>query len=348
MSTNYNQLPLVEQAPGLAQARQELEHFVNSEALDELANLYDVELPGSAMERLRAEQKLADKYWDFRNGAERQRIDFNVEGELGQKGSPAWDAVFDAATKLGQVESSRPVNRQPDYPDYLVILGGANKAPDQRLVYGLGSVDSFGALVYMGSSRSISDAERQNASGYLPEAYKSKEKLTEYDLGCAAFETRLPQVRLVSSNKTVRNGDTWAWHEYEFEHNGETKTAFALNTPIEIHENGGQVHRATTYDGYRFFAAQAELASNPNTSVVAVTTGLYVPGQHLPAVQELTLSYGTTVETIGHSAGYSGAKRLPTQLLQEAKAGVDAAVRLQDAIAAAEIKETRAAARKVI
>ncbi len=60
-----------------------------------------------------------------------------------------------------------------------------------------------------------------------------------------------------------------------------------------------------------------------------MTTGFYTQGQGIPAVQELTLPYGTHVETIGHDAAYSGMVRKPSQLLQETKAAIDAAVRLQ-------------------
>lgn len=130
----------------------------------------------------------------------------------------------------------------------------------------------------------------------------------------------------------IHNGDTWALREYAFAHNGETKIAFVLNTPIEIHDEGVPPRRATTSDNYRFFAAQAELGKNPDTSMVAATTSLYTPGQHLSAMRELTLPYGAHVETVGRSAEHSSTKRLPTRLLQEAKAGIDAAVKLQDAI----------------
>jgi hypothetical protein len=41
---------------------------------------------------------------------------------------------------------------------------------------------------------------------------------------------------------------------------------------------------------------------------------------------------GATVETIGHSAEYTGVKRKPTQLLQEIKSPIDASKSLQDAI----------------
>jgi hypothetical protein len=118
-----------------------------------------------------------------------------------------------------------------------------------------------------------------------------------------------------------------------------TKYAIALSTPRDIHTGAGdKTRRANTQDNYRFFADRAELSENPGATVVADTNAFYTPGQHLAAVQELTLPYGVRVETVGPSADYTGVKRQPSQLLQENKSAVDAAVRLERAIAEAEIQ----------
>jgi hypothetical protein len=317
------------EALGYDEALAELDRFVSNPGHDELAALYNVDLSVEPRNRLQALQKLAVAHWDFRKGAERQATDWDIEGELNQEGSVAWRVVFEASDKLGQVESSRPKNKKPDY---LVFYGGANKAPDDRLLYGLESVYDFGMLVYLGSSRPISDRERGISENYAPGAK------TEFDLGSGAIETRL-EAQLVSLDKIERDGDVWAWHEFEFDillnpGGGALakypRTAFSLSTPRRIVGTDGLSRRATTYDNLQFFAHMAELAQNPDKSVVAVTTGFYVPGQHLPAVRELTLPYGVKVETIGHSASYSGVKRKPAQLLMENKAAIDAAVRLQE------------------
>jgi hypothetical protein len=318
-------------------ARQELARFVENPGVAELASLYHVELPSDQGERLQVLQQTAATYWDFRKGAERQATDWNVEGALGEEGSEAWNAVFSAANKLGQVESSTPSNRKPSYA---VVLGGANKAPYDRLRHLEESLDDYGMLVYLGSSRSISDAEREKAKDYAPDAQ------TEYDLGCGAIETQHSNARVVNEDTTVRNGDTWAYRLYEFEvEQGQpdgttatvTKHAIALSTPIEIHTGeDGKTRRATTHDNYRFFAERAELVEHPDATVVADTNAFYTPAQHLVAVQELTLAHGVQVETIGPSAEYTGVKRLPSQLLQEDKSGIDAAVKLERAIAGAE------------
>lgn len=309
---------------GADMARAELNAFIDNDGLDELTDLYGVALPDHEPARLAAAQSIAAAHWDFRKGAERQATEWDIEGELGVEGSPTWRQVFAAADKLGMVESGELRNR---HPKYLAILGGANKAPLDRLRFGLGKVDSFEYVVYLGSSRKVVTAEREKAAGYAPDAQ------TEYDLGSGAFETLLG-ARLVDEITEERNGDTWGMRMYEFERGGETKTGFVLCTPQTIHDAAGAAHRATTYDNYKFFADRAELADDPDATVAAVTTGFYVPAQHMAGVQEIVLPYGVQLETVGHSADYSGVQRKPSQLLQETKAAVDAAVRLQSALGA--------------
>jgi hypothetical protein len=310
-----DQIPLQNpEQEGHTEALASLEAFAHNEGLVEMAQLFGAEeLPENTAERLSVLQKIATENWDFRKGAERQAVNWNDE-LLDQEGTEQWETVFTAANKLGLVESSEPEDKDPDF---LVILGGANKAPLDRLRYGLEKLDSFGQVAYLGSSRPVSDAEREKAKDYAPDAQ------TEFDLGCGAFETLLG-AKQVDEIIEERNGDTWGMRLYEFEHEGEVKHGFVLSTPQTIGER-----RATTYDNYRFFADRAELEHHPDASVVAVTTGFYTQGQGIPAVQELTLPHGTHVETIGHDAAYSGVVRKPSQLLQEAKSAIDAAVRLE-------------------
>lgn len=305
----------------LESASEQLEAFVHNEGLDDLARLYlpeGEELPILTHERLAALQELATGYWDYRKGAERQEVDWNDEN-VDTEGSEQWEAIFDAAAKLGLVESSKPVNR---HPQHLVVLGGANRSPLDRLRYGLSMVDDFEHVAYLGSSRTISDAEQQKAADYAPGA------ITEFDLGCGAFETLLGAV--MTDEVTIeRDGDIWGMRLYEFEWEGKKRTGFVLSTPQYIGEK-----RATTYDNYRFFADRAELAEHPDQSVVAVTNAFFTKFQHLTAIQELTLAHGTPIETIGFEADYydKSIKRKPSQLLQETKSAIDAAVRLEQAL----------------
>jgi hypothetical protein len=302
----------------------ELDNFVSNPGLTEVAGLFGAEqLPTDNAVKLSTLQGLAAQHWDFRKGAERQATNWDDE-LLDQPGSAQWNTVFSASEKLGLVQNTEPYNKQPNS---LVILGGANKAPLNRLQYGLDAVDGFDQVAFLGSSRKVSDTEREKAKDYAPEAQ------TEFDLGCGAFEKILNAVA-VDEIKTMRGDDEWKMRIYRFEQDGAEKHGFVLSTPQKIGER-----RATTYDNYKFFAESMELDKDPDHTVVAVTTGHYTQGQHLPAVQELTLKHGTQVETIGHSVEYdainpngSGLTRKPSQLLQETKSAIDAAVRLEDAI----------------
>lgn len=299
-------------------ASAELDTFVMNEGLSEMAQLFGVEeLPEDRHERLCVLQDVARDHWDFRKGAERQAVDWN-HALLDDPDSVQWQTIFGAADKLGLVENTEPENKNPDA---LVVLGGANKAPLDRLRYGIEAVHEFGYVTYLGSNRKVSDAERAKAAEYAPDAQ------TEFDLGCGAVETLLG-AHATDEVRTERDGDVWLTRVYEFEKDGATKQAFVLGTPQTI-----GARRANTYDNYKFFSNRAELAENPDQHIVAVTTGFYSCGQHLPGVQELTARYGTKIETIGHSAEYSGVVRKPAQLLQETKAAIDAAVRLESLLA---------------
>lgn len=304
----------IDQQPAEDFARKELGNFSNNPGLAEMAELFGVhDLPADQSDRLSVLQELAQDHWDFRKGAERQAVGWNDE-LLDQEGSEQWNAVFEAADKLGLVADGEPMNK---HPNSLVILGGANRAPLDRLRYGLEKVASFDQIAYLGSSRKVTEVEREKAADYAPDAQ------TEFELGCGAFESLLG-AKMVDEYTIERDGDTWGTRLYEFEHDGVTKHGFVLSTPQQIGDR-----RATTYDNYKFFADRAELKDDPGHTVVAVTTGFYTAGQHLPGVQELILPYGIQLETIGHSAEYSGAKRKPSQLLQETKSAIDAAVRLE-------------------
>lgn len=148
-------------------------------------------------DRLVALKAVADAHWDFRRGRERQSTSWD-DSRLDEPGSRESATVFAAADKLGMVRSGAFSNKTPDY---LVVLGGANKAPLDRLKFGLESVVVLGSVAYLGSSRPVSDAEREKAREYAPNAE------TEFDLGVGAFETLLGAV-VQDEVKEVRNGDT--------------------------------------------------------------------------------------------------------------------------------------------
>lgn len=222
---------------------------------------------------------------------------------------------------LGQVESTRPVNKRPKY---LVLPAGFGVTNELRGKYGESVIEDCEHVVFLASARPVGDKEREEAGA--PEAQD------EFDLCCAYFEGK-EGAYTANEFSQYRKGELWRTKVYEYTQEGKTRTGWVLSTPRQI-----DGHRATTDDNFRFFGDQAGLADDPEASVVIATNSLYVPFQHLTAVKELTLKHGVDVETVGYSADEYAAikpvKRLASQIEQEAKAAVDAAVRLNDELAA--------------
>ena len=288
-------------------ASQALDAFVFNPGLDEMASAFGESLPTYRQGRLAALTELS-KQWDFRRGQERQ--DTVSQSTIDQPDGKIWKQVFAAATQLGMVESSKPKNTSPEN---LLILGGANRAPLDRLRYGLASAQPE-TVYYMGATRPTTPVEQEKAKDYAPGA------LTEFELGCGAIMSYLEAKQ---TDESTDGDPEQAWREFSFRNKGRKLLAYAINTPKPT----GQ-QRANTYDNFAHFAAWNGLVPGNSAPTLAVTTGFYVPGQHLPGVQELVGSYGVGFETIGHSAAYSGANRLASQLLQETKAAIGAADRL--------------------
>ena len=304
----------VQQAPNprLEMAEYMLGTFVGNRGFDQLARLYDIELPSDPRERLATLQELAQQ-WDSRRGQERQAIDW---------GEGLDPRVEEAARMIGLVESSRPLNITPKVG---LVLGAANKAPYDRLRY-LQTVCDPALLAYAGSSRPVGVAEREKARAY------ALHPNDEFDLGGGAFRTVLG-ARLLRGGAGQRTGeDTRGWQEYAYtDRSRRQRQAFALSTPFELTDAGGK-RRATTYDNLEAVATDPRLGLQAGDTVVQATTQIYAPAQHLVATEVLTLGHGIFVETVGHDAAFSGVTRTSRQYLQEIKAAVDAAVHLQAAI----------------
>lgn len=318
---------------GFRAADNELFMMVGNAGLDRLAELYGVEdLSLEIPERLVVLEGIAAAHWDFRKGAERQAVAWD-DATVDVEGSDAWNTIFAAADMLDLVRDTSPLDRNPNS---LIILGGANRAPLDRMRYGFEHVDDFGQVVYLGSSRPASAPEREKAADYAPDA------LTEFDLGVGALQTLLDARKVDETTLEVvvdGEGAEGVLHTYEFTDHDERKLALMINTPFMLTTpHFGERRRANTYDNYRFFAQVTDLVEDSEHTAVAVTTGFYTAGQHLPGVQELTLPYDTQLETIGHSAEYSGVTRKASQLLMETKAMIDAAVLLQKRLAEVELR----------
>jgi hypothetical protein len=316
-------------------AQAELDSFVTNPGLSELATLFgEPELPDDPSKRLTALQEVAAQHWDFRKGAERMDVNWGEEN-LQEQNSEQTHIVFNATDKLGMVESSHP---ERDHYDFMTILGGANLSPLLRLRYGLSAGATFGAVVLLGSDRKVGPKERSATDTYAPGA------VTEYDLMNGAAETLLGDRIVARDTFEIKNpegrvtGDSKNWKVKYYELDDGTPI-FSLSSDFlpdrdTTKDARKQKNRANSADTYAFMRNLAGDMLNPDAHVLNVTNAFYKPFQHLDGVRELELPTGAHVETIGFRAGYGvmGQRRTASQLLQETKGAVDAAVRLQQRI----------------
>jgi hypothetical protein len=300
---------------------QEVQYRAGNPAFDELAGIFDEELPEPGEDdRLAAMQDVAARHWNFRKGAERQAVVWD-DHELADPGTTVGRAIFRHAGQLSLVASTHPT-----LPSYTVmgVTGAANKAPYQRFQYAAEQDIMFDHAVLLGSSRAITaDSERQKSAEYAPGA------VTEFDLMCGAAQTVLG----VREYEELRPRDVGYLFDGEARvrqyETDDGKKVSVLDAPAPV----GKA-RANTGDTYIFMREYMgdELS---DADVLFSTNAFYAPAQHVDALRILQLPTAANIETIGFDAKYGGVTRLPTQLLQETKSYVDALGRLDGALRAA-------------
>ena len=157
-----------------------IERIANNPTVTQLAESMGYVTPetDSVSERLVALKAFSNQAWDFRNGKERQ----NTSGTEFDATQSA--AIFEAAQEWNMVESSEP---SKTFYDFVTVLGGANKSPLFRVRYAKEQMEKHGLevpyMVLLGSSRPLSDVEKNNTKDYAPGA------VDEFDLMNGAVET---------------------------------------------------------------------------------------------------------------------------------------------------------------
>ena len=307
-----------EQAPGIEPMQHELLAFVHNPNLERLAVLTETAapLPTEPRERLAALQTIARDHLDFRGGKARQ----NTQWE-GRVNTEVDELLTNVGEALGMDANTAPEHR---YPDWLLLPGAANEAALNRLAIGLTTVQPK-AMAALASARRLSPTEQERVATWAPGAE------TEFDLSCAAYES-MPGAQLIGETAEDREGDTWRIRLYKVPlDNGRACEAYVIGAPAMVQDGKGGLRPANSHDNFRCFADGVGV--RPGMRVAVATTGIYVPMQHLAAVEELAPS-GYRVETFGHSGAFSRVpiKRTGPQYGQEIKSAIDAAASLQSAI----------------
>lgn len=266
-------------------------------------------------QRLAALESFTDR-WDTRRGLER-----NLSGDLPMT---QWQSalVLNAADALGLRSPGTP--RRKDY-DYVILLGGLIRACFQRPAYAArllarGEVHAA-AVVALGARRPLGGDEPDLARQLgEPDLDKNSDEFEALDRGTrAAFGLGKP-IAIRSEPAVPELGPHSAWEERVY-HPAKGPRIIVAAAPSRRPDAA----RADTADGYAWFAGNiARLV--PEQRILAVTTDIYRPYQHLAALRMLALPYRVEVETVGHApAGVEPVLRQPfspARYLQEIRSAV--------------------------
>ena len=307
-------------------ANAELEAFIDNPALVSIleASGFDTSQAGTLerSEYIKGMRAFSDEEWNIRKHKERGEVDWG--------GTLAEDSMFyEQFVELGIVESSELTG---DNYDFLLVLGGANRSPLQRLQYGLEQDAQFQHVALLGAGRPVGEKEQPKVQDYAPGAK------TEYDLMDGAARTlfgdslNVDQVLPLKHTAPVVLPEYWKLNYFE---KTDGQHIFSLHSDYEVKNTRSGQNRAKTGDTYRFLRSLAGDMLNPDTQVALVTNAMFINAQRLDAVRELTLQTGAQVEAIGFSAAYGGVTRTEGQLLQELNSAIKAADRLQTALSKA-------------
>jgi hypothetical protein len=264
--------------------------------------------------------------WDFRKSRERNFIE---RGRLAIAGRQIDESrVFVAARALGLVEGRRP----PPGATHVVVLSGLARACINRTHYAAQLTAE--EPVYVGvltAHRPLGGDEPEHLAESGLHGLDDEADVA-YAATRRAFELPDPDVedsfipeREDNEIRQRASSKQCSWHR-----NGEARRP--LIEVITCPSAAPDVRRANTADQLRFWAEKSGIG--PEARVVLVTTQIYVPYQHMAAIQILGLEYGCALVTVGVDARSS---LLPIRTfgaadyLQEVRSALRAAQELSSA-----------------
>jgi hypothetical protein len=263
--------------------------------------------------------------WDFR-GKQKQAFDAKAgEGvrwllsndDLSDKQK---ELTMSAALELGLMNNDTPAKRSCDY---IWVLGGAKLSCLLRTRFAKNVIEQNAApkaVFLLASMRPVGDAEREAADTYAPGAE------TEFDLFVAAAQKELGVTGAFREERcedTVNANNSWVIRKYHSVKYDVTIVAAPSSEP--------QKRRANSADTYEFFFKKFEAPSN--SSILLITSQIYVPYQHLEAVRTVAVPHKMNIDAIGFPAEWGGSLQgmnEPSNYLQEIRSTIQSAGRFLD------------------
>ena len=295
--------------------------FVNNESLYQLVNAFGGQYKSTnATANLKYLLRFSD-CWDYR-GSTRARTEHDENARwLVGKDSFTDNQIMHlkkAKKDLGLVDNATP--KRNEY-DYIWVLGGAKLSCLLRTKLAKKIYDGLNCrprkLSLLGSSRPINDSERRATDTYAQGAD------TEFDLFVAAHNSIFSHCdSTVKMGKRDNTHSSWIIMEFE---DGTSVLSAPSTDPKR--------RRANSLDTYLFFMKQYNV--QPKSTILLVTSEIYVPYQHLEAFRSVVLPNNVEIETVGFPSEWGGelqGMNSDENYLQEIRSAIQSLNRLVDSI----------------
>ncbi len=265
-------------APG--EARALIEDWINRPTLRELVEAYGGTWPEGDLEHVVAELAEFSKIWDYRSG--KSRLMFHEDQD---EPDPHEELTYRAAKELGLMN---PVPPSQDEYDYMLILGGLATGVEPRVKYAAKLIEDGlkirKQIAGLGSFRELQDKELPISRKYASDGSY------EIDHLIAMMATLFGGAPNLASRKTLAADLAPMVWDTDSSEGSHSLGAYAATS------SEPEVRPANTADTYELFAASSQI--DPGDSALLVTSGIYVPYQHLEATRTL-LRHEVVIETVG-------------------------------------------------
>ena len=288
---------------GAEQILDGIARWVCSEPLRDLVAAFGGPLPESNRLRLADLDRLlafSAQTWDFRRGVERHEA-------IGPRydGTRTGDLILAAATALGMVDGTEPAYRSYDH---VLILGSLLQACLVRSRFAADLIREqdlwAGELSGLGSSRLATPSEVELARRLERDRHCQLGTVrTEADAMAVAMRLELGLGQVLEEKRGGRDGDpNHSWWVRTYWLDGERRMRVLC-----VPSGDPARRRANTADTYRFWAERTA-PLRPMTTILVVTSSIFVPFQAADALRILALPWGCQVEVVGvdHRRPYDG------------------------------------------
>lgn len=298
-----------------------IEAWVRSSALSQLIESFGSKVPvGLAPEPLVIWLLNFSEQWDFRRLQQEAMAKDIGEGARwllnhSHLTPHQKNVIKKTARILGLIGVSKP--KKQSY-DYVLVLGGARLSCLLRPRFAVRLVKERHIqpklIVFLASSRPVADSEREATNTYAPNA------LTEFDLMNAGIENAFQIDRDFSEQREdnpINVNKSWIIRRYAI------TTGFLPLVSISAPSSEPDKRRANSADTYEFFLSRFTVP--PGSTLLLVTSQIYVPYQQLEAIRAIALSKKLIVETVGFPPIWGGKLQGmagPTNYLQEIRSTI--------------------------